>query len=133
MGVIQSPKFAWQYPEISLKELPKALLTTDCKSLYDLMTKVATPNCQEWRTAIEVMLIRQQAEGNTDCRWISTAIMLANTLTKPMDSTYLRTVLNLGRFRIFGESQSLQENANQKYGKTWVKTNADSIKREKPV
>eukprot|EP00435_Cladocopium_sp_Y103_P025468 s968_g6.t1 len=75
-GVIQSPKFQWQFPEISLKGLPKALLVTDCKSLFDLMTKVATPNCQEWRTTIEVMLIKEQANGNTDCR----------------------TVLNLGRF-----------------------------------
>eukprot|EP00435_Cladocopium_sp_Y103_P067582 s130_g30.t1 len=132
-GVIQSPKFAWQYPETALQKLPKALLITDCKSLYDLMTKVATPNCQEWRTTIEVMLIRQQAEDNAECRWISTAIMLADALTKPMDTTFMRTVLGLGRFRIYDEQQSLQQNANKKYAKTWMKTKADSIEREKPV
>eukprot|EP00435_Cladocopium_sp_Y103_P005105 s4875_g1.t1 len=37
-GVIQSPKFQWQHPEVALQGLPKALLITDCKSLYDLMT-----------------------------------------------------------------------------------------------
>ena len=144
-GVIQSPKFAWQYPETSLKTLPKALLITDCKSLYDLMTKVATPNCQEWRTTIEVMLIRQQAEGNADCRWISTAIMLADTLTKPMDASFLRSVLSLGRFRIYDEEQSLQRNANKRFGKTWIhqsteeedesvfSNGADSKERKRPV
>ena len=126
-GVIQSPQFCWQKPDISLKTLPKALLITDCKSLFDLMTKMATPNCQEWRTTIEVMLIREQAEGNADCRWISTAIMLADTLTKPMDSTFMRTVLNLGRFRIYDEQQSLQRNATKKYGQTWISSSgADS-------
>eukprot|EP00435_Cladocopium_sp_Y103_P048172 s436_g14.t1 len=131
-GVIQSPSFRWQEPETSLKSLPKALLITDCKSLYDLMTKVATPNCQEWRTTIEVMLIRQQAADHASCRWISTAIMLADTLTKPMDSTFMRSVLSLGRFRIYDELQSLQQNANKKYGKTWMtsETDADSKDRK---
>ena len=126
-GIIQSPKFCWQQPETALKTLPKALLITDCKSLFDLMTKIATPNCQEWRTTIEVMLIRQLADQNADCRWISTAIMLADTLTKPMDSTFMRTVLALGKFRIYDEMQSLQNNATKRYGKTWISSNgADS-------
>jgi len=71
------------------------------------MTKVAVPNCQEWRTTIEVMLIEQLAEENAGCRWISTAIMLADCLTKPMDSSFLRNVLRLGRFRIFDEQKTL--------------------------
>lgn len=114
--------FRWQYPEKSLPTLNRALLITDCKSLYDLMTKLATPNCQEWRTTVEVMLIREQTAGSTDCRWISTAIMLADCLTKPMDSTFLRTTLQLGRFRIYDESQTLKENANKKYGATWLRS-----------
>ena len=127
-GVILNPHFQWQYPEKALKTLPKALLITDCKSLYDLMTKVAVPNCQEWRTTIEVMLIKQLAEDNIDCRWISTAIMLADCLTKPMDSSFMRSVLQLGRFRIFDEKFSLQENSNRKYGQRWISshTSADS-------
>ena len=51
---------------------------------------------------------------------ISTAIMLADPLTKPMDSTFLRTTLGLGRFRIYDENKTLQENAYRKYGNTWV-------------
>ena len=121
-GYLLDKNFRWQYPEKSLPTLNRALLITDCKSLYDLMTKLATPNCQEWRTTVEVMLIREQTAGSTDCRWISTAIMLADCLTKPMDSTFLRTTLQLGRFRIYDESQTLKENANKKYGATWLRS-----------
>eukprot|EP00435_Cladocopium_sp_Y103_P014044 s1565_g3.t1 len=117
---IHNPDFRWQTPEQSLQHEPKALLITDCKSLYDLVTKLATPNCQEWRTTVEVMLIKQQTEGHTTCRWISTAIMLADCLTKPMDASFLRTVLHLGRFRIFDEDQTLQNNTNKKMASRWM-------------
>ena len=120
-GYIRSPKFVWQKPEQSLPTLKKGLLITDCKSLFDLMTKSAVPNTSEWRTTIEVMLIREQSPDHAQCRWISTAIMLADPLTKPMDSTFLRTTLSLGRFRIYDENKTLQENANRKYGTTWVR------------
>ena len=77
-------------------------------------------NCQEWRTTIEVMLLKQQSQDHTVCRWVSTAIVLADCLAKPMDATFLRTVLNLGRFRIYSEDQTLRQNANRKYGVTWI-------------
>ena len=117
---ILSPTFKWQYPEKSLQSSLKALLITDCKSLYDLVNKLAVPNCEEWRTTVEVMLIKQQAEGHSQCRWISTAIMLADCLTKPMESSFLRTVLRLGKFRIFDEQQTLQNNSHRKIAAKWV-------------
>ena len=117
---IKSPNFEWSKPEKSLRETPKGLLITDCKSLYDLITKMAVPNCQEWRTTIEVRLIREQIDGNAQCRWVSTAIMLADALTKAMDSTFLRNVLALGRFKIYDEQRALQENANKKFANRWI-------------
>ena len=68
-GYIRSPTFMWQKPERSLPTMNKGLLITDCKSLYDLMTKSAVPNTSEWRTTIEVMLIREQSKENAQCRW----------------------------------------------------------------
>ena len=117
---VNDPNFQWQKPEKALSQQPKALLVTDCKSLFDLVTKLAVPNCQEWRTTIEVMQIKEQAEGNATCRWISTAIMLADCLTKPMDATFLRKVLAIGKFRIFDETSTLKVNANRKYGERWA-------------
>jgi hypothetical protein len=46
--------------------------------------------------------------------------MLADCLTKPMDATFLRTVLQLGKFRIYDEDLTLKQNATRKYGVTWV-------------
>lgn len=58
--------------------------------------------------------------GHTQCRWISTAIMLADSLAKPMDATFLRKVLQLGRFRIFDEAQTLRNNSHKKIAERWV-------------
>ena len=119
-GYIKNPDFQWYRPETSLKNEHKGLMITDCKSLYDLITKNAVPNCQEWRTTIEVMLLKEQSKEHTICRWVSTAIMLADCLTKPMDATLLRTVLQLGKFRLYDEDLTLKQNATRKYGVTWV-------------
>ena len=119
-GYIKRPSFAWHKPETVLKEEHPGLMITDCKSLFDLITKNATPNCQEWRTTIEVMLLKEQSKDHTVCRWISTAIMLADCLTKAMDATFLRTVLQLGKFRIHDEDHTLRQDSNRKYGVTWV-------------
>lgn len=117
-GFIKDPKFEWHHPERALEH--PGLLITDCKSLFDLVTKTATPNCQEWRTTIEVMLLKEQSKEHTLCRWVSTAIMLADALTKGMDASFLRTVLALGKFRIYDENMTLRQNANRKIGLTWV-------------
>ena len=121
-AIIKDSRFRWQKPEESLKAEPKALLVTDCKSLYDLVNKMATPNCQEWRTTIEVMLIKQQSSESTDCRWISTAIMIADCLTKPMDSTFMRKVLSLGKFRIYDDANELKNNPNRTFSTRWVES-----------
>ena len=42
-GFIKDPKFAWHQPEVALKTEHSGLMITDCKSLYDLITKNATP------------------------------------------------------------------------------------------
>jgi hypothetical protein len=117
---IHNPSFQWQYPEQSLQKEPKALLITDCTSLFGLVSKLATPHCQEWRATMEGMLIKQQSEGHTQCRWISTAIMLADCLTKPMDASFLRTVLRLGHFRAFDEDQTLKNNTHKKMASRWM-------------
>lgn len=125
-AVIKNGNFRWQTPERSLQGEPKALLITDCKSLYDLVTKMAAPNCQEWRTTVEViMLIKQQSADIAECRWISTAIMLAGCLTKPMDSAFLRRVLSLGKFRIYDEDSSLKTSPNRKFSSRWIESFQD--------
>ena len=119
LGFTKDTSFKWHAPDTALLREHPGLMITDCKTLCDLKTKNATPNCQEWRTTIEVMLLKQ-SQDHTVCRWVSTAIMLADCLTKPMDATFLRTVPNLGKFRIYDEDLTLKQNANRKYGATWI-------------
>ena len=69
------------------------------------------------------MLLKEQSKEHTVCRWASTAIMLADCLTKPMDATFLRTVLQPGKFRIYDENLTLKQNATRKYRVTWVNEN----------
>lgn len=82
-----------------------------------------------------MMQIKEQSEGNAQCRWISTAIMLADCLTKPMDASFLRKVLAIGRFRIFDETKTLKTNANRKFGERWAEgfrnLATDSFRKEK--
>ena len=48
-------------------------------------------------------------------------------LLRSLWTTFMRTVLALGKFRIYDEMQSLQNNATKRYGKTWISSNgADS-------
>jgi hypothetical protein len=90
-GYIKSPDFDWSKPELSLKREPKGLMITDCKSLYHLITKNAVPNCQEWRTTIEVMLLKEQSRDHTTCRWVSSSLRL------PTAWPNLRTPRSCGR------------------------------------
>ena len=89
-GYIKSPDFDWSKPELSLKREPKGLMITDCKSLYHLITKNAVPNCQEWRTTIEVMLLKEQSRDHTRW-WVSSSLRL------PTAWPNLRTPRSCGR------------------------------------
>eukprot|EP00439_Symbiodinium_sp_Y106_P051291 s2497_g6.t2 len=98
-GVVHVPKFCWQNPEEGFNKLRKAIVVTDCKSLFDLVTRLAMPACEEHRTTLEVLLIKQRCAENTSFRWIPTTLQAADCLTKVMDATLLRTVLAQGKQR----------------------------------
>ncbi|CAE7650873.1 GIP [Symbiodinium sp. CCMP2592] len=95
-GCIHVGNFQWQQPEAGFKQLPPATIVTDCKSLYDLVTRLAMPSCEEFRTTLEVLLIKQRCLENAHLRWIPTTLQVADSLTKPMDPVLFRTVLAQG-------------------------------------
>ena len=72
----------------------------------------STPSCEEFRTTLEVLLIREQCQDHAVFRWIPTTTMLADALTKPMDPTLLREALKRGVFCLFDEAAVLRQNAN---------------------
>ena len=119
-GVVHVPKFCWQNPEEGFNKLKKAIVVTDCKSLFDLVTRLAMPACDEHRTTLEVLLIKQRCAENTSFRWIPTTLQAADCLTKVMDATLLRTVLAQGRFKLFDTTQVLEKDAQRKQAIAWL-------------
>jgi len=120
-GVVIQDGFEWRDPPKSFKTLPRATIVTDCKSLFDLVTRCAMPSCEEYRTTLEVLLIKERCSEHCSFRWIPTALQLADPLTKPMDASLLRVVLSSGVFQLFDEEAALQQNAHRKEAVSWLK------------
>ena len=118
---ILDPKCAWYEPETLLKETNRAGLVTDCKSAYDLLTRTAIPQCTEHRTTIECLLMRERMKENCCVRWVSSQAMLADGLTKSMDSAVLRACLETGRYSLRDEDGVLKERADKKQRVQWIK------------
>ena len=123
-GCLLVPEFNWRCPPEGFKQLNRAIITTDCKSLFDLVTRTAIPTCEEYRTTLEVLLIRERCAEHAHFRWLPTTIMLADALTKVMDSDLLRTTLRTAQFQIFDETAVLRYNAHRKQALKWLNSDA---------
>ena len=125
-GVLVIPNFDWRNPIVGLKQLPVSIIVTDCKSLYDLVTRLAMPSCEEYRTTLEVLLIRERCSEHSVFRWVPTSLQLADPLTKAMDAALLRAVLASGEFQLFDEEASLRCNSERKQAISWIKSKSQS-------
>ena len=93
-------QFPWEDPLTSCRLLNQALVVTDCRSLYGLVTRNAMPSCSEFRTTLEVLLIRQRCQEHVRFRWVPTTLVLADGLTKPMCVDLLREILKNWQIQI---------------------------------
>ena len=107
-ATILDPDCDWKNPEVLLKSQNQAGLVTDCKSAYDLLTRTALPQCSEHRTTIECLLIRERLRDNATVRWVCSQAMLADCLTKTMDSSALRECLRTGKYILRDENHTLK-------------------------
>ena len=120
-GCIHIPEFCWERPAEAFNMLHPAIITTDCKSLYDLVTRTAIPSCEEYRTTLEVLLIRQRCKEHCVFRWVPTSLMLADGLTKAMSVDLLREILRLGTFKLYERHYELERNAHRKAALDWLR------------
>ncbi|CAL1139692.1 unnamed protein product [Cladocopium goreaui] len=118
---LKDPAVDWANPSQVLAKAPTSSAVTDCKSVYDLATKTSVPVCTEYRTTLECLLIRERLRENVAMRWISTQAMLADSLTKSMDSGMLRECLKSGRYTLFDEGESLRQRASKRERLQWLK------------
>ena len=112
-----------------LKEISKsqqAMLTTDCKSLYDLVSRTAPPACSEFRTLLQAKLIKEHLQNGVQIRWVPSAAQLADALTKVMDSTILRTCLSQGKYSLHDESEILRTRSDRRTRLQWFKQHAET-------
>ena len=96
---LQDSQIPWQKPE-QIQSLPPAislptykathqdLAITDCKSLYDLTTRTAIPNCQEFRTQLLARAIKDVLAEGIRLHWVRSGAQLADALTKMMESIF---------------------------------------------
>ena len=127
---LRNPSTDWTNPSEILQHSPLATIATDCKSVYDLSTKTSTPSCEEFRTTLECLLIRERLAENCKLRWVSSQAMLADCLTKAMDSSVLRKALALGKYSLFDELDILKQRADRRERLKWLSEQESKIQRK---
>ena len=113
-------------PEQILADAPISVVATDCKSVYDITTRTSTPSCEEYRTTLECILIRERLQENCRMRWVHSQAQLADSLTKSMDGRMLRECLAIGRYSLYDEMARLKERADRRDRLAWIKKNSES-------
>lgn len=116
---ILNPSLNWKDPEETLKELPGAFAVVDCKSLYDLLQKTSIPQCSEYRTMLEALVVKERLKEGVSIRWVHSAAQMADTLTKDMDTSVLRSFLSLGKCILHDVDEILKQRSDKKMKQQW--------------
>ena len=108
----------------ALSRLPdkaKSIITTGCKSLYDLISRHAPPSCQEFRTQLQAKLIKEHLQNGIQIRWVPSQAQLADALTKIMDASILRECLARGRYSLHDKDQILRARSDSRARMQWLR------------
>ena len=111
---ILDPNTKWKSPHQTLKQLPETYTTatlnakqlpetfaaTDCKSLFDLVSRTAMPNCAEFRTQLTARAIKDLLNENVSLRWVHSGAQLADALTKIMENSFFERDLEAGTLQV---------------------------------
>eukprot|EP00435_Cladocopium_sp_Y103_P071350 s168_g37.t1 len=133
-GWILNPKLNWKQPKQTLHELPitianatikdeifqNDIAVTDCKSLYDLVSRTAPPNCQEFRTQLLARSIKDLLSENISLRWVHSGAQVADALTKEMECSFLRHILKIGKYQLHDQEQILKDRASARNRLKWL-------------
>ena len=95
----------------------KDIITTDCKSLFDLISRHAPPSCQEFRTQLQAKLIKEHLNNGIMIRWVPSQAQLADALTKCMDASVLRECMERGH----DEAQILRARSDSRARLKWLR------------
>eukprot|EP00435_Cladocopium_sp_Y103_P039315 s274_g10.t1 len=121
-----NPNLKWQSPEETLKDLPNAFAVVDCKSLYDLLQKTSIPQCTEYRTTLEALVVRERLKEGVIIKWVHSAAQMADALTKDMDTSVLRSFLSQGKCILHDVNEILKQRADKKIRQHWYQESSSS-------
>ena len=122
----------WRSPHEALKHVPTSYTTmsrkdpdphitaTDCKSLYDLITRTAPPACSEFRTQLHARAIKDLLAEGIQMRWVHSGAQVADALTKVMPTNFLRETLKHGRYQLSDEQSILKQRADNRQRVRWL-------------
>ena len=127
------PSIDWTNPSEILQGAPLATIATDCKSVYDIATKTSPPVCEEFRTALECLLVRERLAEHCRLRWVSSQAMLADCLTKAMDGGMLRKAIALGKYALFDELSILKQRADRRERLKWLSEQEAKIQNTRMI
>ena len=117
---LNDPTIKWQNPEKVWEKENKSIAAIDCKSLYDVITKNSTPQCQEHRTLIEALVIKDHVKSGITLHWVHSAAQLADALTKAMDTYALRQYLENHWCCLHDIDEILKQRADRKMQRQWL-------------
>ena len=95
----------------------RALVVTDCKSLFDHVQSQSAPTLDDRRTALDIVILRESLSKTLgSLRWVPTTYMLADSLTKESPEAFdlLRGCVRQGFYQIAPESLVLQNRADER-------------------
>ena len=92
---------------------------TDCKSLFDLISRTAPPSCQEFRALLQARLIKEHLATGIAVRWVPSSAQVADCLTKIMDASTLRELMHIGRYQLKDEDEILRSRSGRKARLRW--------------
>lgn len=114
------PQTKWKTPDETLAQLPPAFAVVDCKSLFDLLQKTSVPQCTEYRTMLEALVIKDRLRENVLVKWVHSAAQMADSLTKDMDTSAIRTFLAKGVCMLRDVDEILKQRADRKSKQQWL-------------
>jgi hypothetical protein len=121
---MRNPAIPWQKPEEVWNHAPPSIAVIDCKSLYDVINKNTTPQCQEHRTLIDALVIKHHVKCGIQTHWVHSAAQLADALTESMDCVRLRQFLAHCTCCLHDIQEVLKDRADRKAIKAWLSDNA---------
>ena len=107
-------------PTIRIDE--KDLAITDCKSLYDLTTRTAVPNCSEFRTQLQARAIKDILKEGISLHWVHSGAQLADALTKIMNANFLHETLRIGSYCLHDINAVPKDRATERNRLKWLRS-----------